>query len=301
MCKTINCFSEFIQEILDNNHNKIKEDNSRLKDGDLIYLYEKNEFLYRGQSDESYELIPSIARGRQNCFDTTVFDEERNLIEMAKFKMPNVFNDKMSSIELLALLQHHGIYTRLLDVTESPLVALYFACCSNPKNDGEFFIFKNNNIQITNYPIINAIANTYKIMIPSLEMSLNDFYNQAVIKGFLDSKNEIDSEEWISNCCSTPFFIYAPILSLRQQIQRGRYILFPNKIDVSVMAKDKKAFVPNIEPIKKDDKCIVNRFIIPAKAKQQMLFDLRTFGICKEVLFCDNTDIVCQEIVNDYR
>ena len=116
------------------------------------------ELLFRGQSNKAYELLPGIARGRHSSCQCTIFNDERNLIEMAKFKMPDVFRNDQTPLELLALLQHHGVPTRLLDVTENALVALYFACCSNPNTDGEVIVFKRRNESITNYPIVNAIA-----------------------------------------------------------------------------------------------------------------------------------------------
>lgn len=41
----------------------------------------------------------------------------------------------------LVEMQHYGLPTRLLDVTQNPLVALYFACIDSPKSQGEFIVF----------------------------------------------------------------------------------------------------------------------------------------------------------------
>lgn len=89
------------------------------------------------------------------------FIQERNLIEMAKYKLPHIFKLDLLPIDLLSLLQHYEIPTRLLDVTSNPLVALYFASFDD-NTDGEVFVFEYNDSDKTNHPVISAIAETYK-------------------------------------------------------------------------------------------------------------------------------------------
>ena len=49
--------------------------------------------LFRGQGDKNYQLIPSIARNRNSAVDITLLNQERNLIEMAKYRMPDIFRE----------------------------------------------------------------------------------------------------------------------------------------------------------------------------------------------------------------
>lgn len=267
-----------------------------------------NEFLFRGQSNKDYELLPGIARGRHSACQCTIFNDERNMIEMAKFRLPDVFSNNQTPLELLALLQHHGVPTRLLDVSEDALVALYFACCSNSDADGEVIVFKHRKENVTNYPIVNAIADSYRFASRGTWTPLADFYGDVKNQPYcLEQKQTFDvchsdnesGGKWIKECCQTLFYIYAPIRSMRQQVQKGRYILFPNHIDYSIYTDG--AFEWTMDPIPKDHADIAMRFIIPHHIKKHLLSDLSILGISEDSLFCDNIDTVCRGIVDSFK
>ncbi len=232
----------------------------------------KDTLLFRGQPDMNKRLIPSL--GREAACGKALISEERSMIEMAKYKLPTVFRRDLEPIELLALLQHHGIPTRLLDVSANALVGLYFACHGKPESedkDGEVIVFKSSEIDINRYKMVNRICATYEKA---------DHFEQSELKDLY-----LNSEE--------PIFVYAPSYSLRQNIQSGRYILFANRV---VEEAGEYKMIDEIAPISKESDSILCRIIVPSGLKEEIRRDLRLLGISKELLFLDNADMVCNEI-----
>ena len=101
-------------------------------------LRRQNEFetlFYRGHSRLDYLLQPGIKREQSWLVNESVMYQEL-LVRCAQN-----FVHCQTHLDYLVEMQHYGLPTRLLDITENPLVALYFASCSNEKRLGEVIVF----------------------------------------------------------------------------------------------------------------------------------------------------------------
>lgn len=96
------------------------------------------EYFFRGHSKLSYELKPAVYRSDQQ--GKTFRECERSMYYEMLNRLPHEF-DRNDIFGNLAKMQHFGIPTRLLDVTQNSLVALYFACKGSAAEDGRVFGF----------------------------------------------------------------------------------------------------------------------------------------------------------------
>lgn len=256
-------------------------------------------FLYRGQSSKSYALVPSLGRCPTYSASGQMTIFERKLIEEAKNKHPSIFANNLNPLDMLAKLQHYGIPTRLMDVTMNPLVALYFACEGNNTDDGEVIVFRDKYANI-NYPIIYAIADSYRFSFTSWT-DLDDFLEKVLQQPyFLEQKSSTEFVDqkgsWVAECCSKPLFVSALELSPRQKAQQGKYILFPNEIQQ--YSNGEYFFTDKIAAIPKDADYIETLFQIDNSSRAQIKKGLSILGITESSLFADAVDISCKEITN---
>ena len=103
----------------------------------------RSSYMYRGMDDSSYDLSTSLNRLGESHL-------ERHLLR--NFRKYSNINDPNRSIwSWLALAQHHGLPTRLLDWTYSPLVALHFATAKFNKFDRDGVIWAVNYVDTIEY------------------------------------------------------------------------------------------------------------------------------------------------------
>lgn len=251
------------------------------------------EILFRGQSDESYDIMPGLGRNDN-------FQYEREFIELSQVERPDVFKSDFKPLELLALLQHYGIPTRLLDVTSNLLVALFFACQENEnKSNGELILFIDMHNFTSVYPIMEAQADTY-LLTKGSDISLKDFFNYAFEQQYFQSsryKKLYSDENNRIRCFLQPVVVNPTRHSPRQMAQQGKYLLFPNTIKIDKGSPYLESCISKIEK----NSAICKTIIIEAKDKQQLLWELSVLGVDKTRLFPDNLDFYTCELVRNIK
>ncbi len=219
-------------------------------------------------------------------------------------RCPAEFSSMTSSFEKLVKMQHYDLPTRLLDLTENPLVALYFACLGdNEKHeDGEIIFFKIPKVKVKYFDsdTVSIVSNIAWAK-PDFEISqqfdrnskqFHNINNHHALKLMHDIKQEkphflerINPEHLKSVVC-----VKSKMNNQRLVRQDGAFLLFGigNRKSIPAKIPDDWIYMPEGK-----------KYIIKHIDKVKILKQLSRLGISKAKLFPE-IDMVSQFIKNDY-
>lgn len=238
------------------------------------------EFYFRGHSDVSFDLKPSIYRQRYIKNESIIFKE-------FILKSPNDFVNEKSALEKLVKMQHYGIPTRLLDLTTNPLVALYFACKEKVKKNGQVLVFRipKQDVKYYDSDTVSILANIAK---RSIDFNIINYSRERI--EFNNSEHiayllhEIKEEKSYFQSIIDPNDIERVVaVKVKQSNSRiikqsGAFLIFGIKGE-----KSKPAIIPNEWILNLNAKGV--DFEINNDSKDEILEELDLLGINEATLF----------------
>jgi hypothetical protein len=215
---------------------------------------------YRGSPRRTnYKLVPGLFRRN----DISTFEEfhkiEKQIIADFRHRSPP-FSDKVpvDNLELLFLMQHFGVPTRLLDWTENPFVGLFFAVMQGADglaDDEEAAVWAINPKKLNEFSLkhVSHKGGAIQISDPSA-------------RGYRPESDEINAE---------PIAIFGVHNSSRIVAQRGVFVIFGQNL----FSLDE-----NPELI---DTGALSIIIIPKDARGNLRQGLRSIGLTDSTVFPD--------------
>ncbi len=210
---------------------------------------------YRGHANSDWKLVPGHYRQRISASESSLKAKFKQNASMLIDTSPN------SSFDWLFLMQHYGVPTRLLDWSENPLVALYFALEKGASEESNAALWCLRPCELNKAARIND---------PSEEFYIPSFEDE-VLKNY--SMEQLSQN---TNLQLLPVATIATRNNVRIQAQLGVFTIHHH---------DKVA----IENIGTGSHII--KYIIPGSYKKDLIKQLKLLGVTKFQLFPELSSI----------
>jgi hypothetical protein len=217
--------------------------------------------VWRGQQLSKWPLTPSLFRLKPNSHGWASL--EGNLLRNFEKSNTRWVKEHYAEeyVQRLTLAQHHGLPTRLLDWSESPLIALFFACLdatdlTDSQHPGAVWRLHTNAVRFK----LDAEEDDLTNVPPGVEMPRIPTNTPNALNGTFDA-----------------FLFYPPRLHARQINQLGAYTVHPNP-----PSNETTDFAEFHRP-----QDVLIRYVIPGAIKRETLAKLWSLGVRYENLFPD--------------
>jgi hypothetical protein len=226
----------------------------------IIAEFNKEEAFWRGHGDADWSLLPHAFRCDPERPEIPKYDE-CSLIGHFQARAPTRSHAKIPEphdyFGWLFLAQHYGLPTRLLDWTENPLVALYFAVLGEEARDGCLWALRTQQL--------NEIFGSPFGSIHAQDARLIELVRPAFVRG--------------SECAHAIYAIEGREIDLRMLAQTGRFTVHSFHTPVENL--------PNSEHW-------LRRYIVPKEHKRKIALQLAALGIRQSNLFPDLTNLAAE-------
>lgn len=219
---------------------------------------------YRGEDDSSLSLVPSIQRSEKRI------EVERFITNDFYIKAKQIMSnppEKHNYAAWVAIMQHYGLPTRMLDWSKSPLIASFFATETykeKPETDACVWVLApmklNESQGFGNCIYPNDADTTQEMLLPAFK---HNHHN-----------HELDNK--ILACSSTDS-------NLRMYVQQSNFTVHNSLMQLQDICDEETLF----------------KIIIPAERKEYFIKSLRVFGITECAIYPD-LDHISRDLKHTY-
>lgn len=265
------------------------------------------QFYFRGEGSARWKLSPVIMR---KTAETLRDDEGKMLLDLMS-QRPGDFIGVNSALSQWVLAQHHGLKTRLLDITRNPLVALFYACQDRKYKKGllHVFVVPKRLVKTFESDSISVVANFAKLPREEQDLLMGGGINDLTEEYSLKDKEVFPHimgrlyhyikqekpyfKERIEMRDLFRVFVVEPKQSFeRIRVQSGAFLIsaFHQRFETQEIQKRNKT-IPVYHHY---------RITVPLESKKKILNELQFLNIRREVLL-PGLDEVAEAIVEKYK